>query len=233
MTDKEIYDAIMEDQALQKYLDENNFTRLYRLLKIKDSSISFGELTAFLQAADIDITENGVIPLEAFKDNKSITQYDFSKIRAIESRAFEGSGIRKVVLTKGQKVGQGAFKDSDVEEIYLSNDVEIGPGAFARCKNLKELYVAGGVKLAPLAFASCRNLNEVAFDEGREDWPEDLFANIKHIEYVTLPIPFDLHIFDTDVQIDVLYLNCSRDEGYSLQTLNRGWPNIKELEYLK
>ena len=233
MTDQEIYNEIMSDELLQKYLEEDNYKRLYRNLKIKNSSIKFSELTAFLAAAGIDVVENGVVPVEAYKDNKSLISFDFSKITSIEASAFEGSGIKKVVLTKNQSVGQAAFKDSDVEEVYLKNGVELGPAAFARCKNLKELYISGGVKLSPLVFASCRNLEEVVFDDGREDWPDDLFANVKKIDYVTLPYPFRLQIFDFDISIDVLYLNCSRDEDVNVDNIKRLWTGIKEIEFLK
>ena len=234
MTDQEIYETIMSDNLLQKYVDENNYVRLYRLLKERDSAIKFGELTAFLKAADIDILVSGVVPTEAFKDDKSFTEFDFSKIKTIEPSAFEGSGIRKVVLNKGQEVGIAAFKDSAVEELYLGAGVKVGNAAFARCKNLKELYVRGDVQLGKLAFASCRNLEEVAFDDGRNNWPEDLFANVKHIDYVTLPFPHDMNIFDRDIEIDVLYLNCSRDDyRYTLEEINREFPRIKDLQFLK
>ena len=39
MTDQEIYNEIMSDNLLQKYLEEDNYKRLYRNLKIKNSSI--------------------------------------------------------------------------------------------------------------------------------------------------------------------------------------------------
>ena len=233
MTDQEIYNTIMSNAKLQKYLEDDNYKRLYRLLKELDSSINFGELTIFLKAADIDITAGGIVPLEAFKGDKSISEFNFSNIKVIEASAFEGSGIRKVVLNKQQKVEQSAFRNSAAEEIYLGNGTEIGTAAFARCKNIKELYIAGGVKLSELAFASCKGLEEVAFDEGRTDWPEDLFANVKKINYVTLSVPFNLQIFDRDIQIDVLYLNCSRDDGINVDNIKRRWTGIKEIEFLK
>ena len=239
MTDREIYDAIMSDQLLQKYVDENNYVRLYRLLKERDSTINFGELTAFFKAADIDILSSGIVPTEAFKGDKSFSEFDFSKIKAIEPSAFEDSGIKKVVLNKGQQVGLSAFKDSDIEELYLGAGVEVASAAFARCKNLRELYIRGDVKLDQMVFASCRNLEEVVLDDGRQNWPDDLFANIRHISYVTLPYPFQMNIFDRNIEIDVLYLNCTREQYDPEEIIAAGnHPvtkdyNIKEIEYLK
>lgn len=243
MTDKEIYNYIMSDQRFQKFVDEGNYKRLYRLLREIDSSLSFSELTAFFTAAEIDIFEDGVVPTEAFKDNKDLTQFDFSKIKSIESSAFEGSGIKKVVLRNGQTVEQMAFKDSDVEELYLGQNVSIGTGAFARCKNLKELYISATVKLSELAFASCRGLEEVVIDEGRNDFKEDVFANVKHIDYVTLPndqIASALLMFDNNISIDTLYIIGTREsvirsrnttvEGFieAIQTIR---PNIQAVEF--
>ena len=233
MEDREIYEIIMGDEVLQGYLNEDNYVRLYRYLKERDSTIKFGELTAFLKNADIDISISGIVPTEAFKGDKSLTEFNFSKITSIEPSAFEGSGIRKVVLKNNQKVGQMAFKDSDVEEIYLSDGVDIGPAAFSRCNNLKELYISGGVVLSPLVFASCRNLEEVVFDEGRDNWPSDLFANVKHINYVTMPEVYNFTIFDRDIAIDTLYIIGSRESGIELSNIQRSYPNIHELEFLK
>lgn len=232
MEDRDIYITIMADETAKKYLETDNYKRLYRYLKQKDSSITFGELTTFLRNADIDIFAAGVVPLEAFKGDRSLTEFNFSKIKAIEASAFEGSGIRQVKLTNQQTVGQAAFKDSAVEEVYLGNGVSVGSGAFARCKNLRELYLPGGVKVEPLAFASCRNLEEVVLDDGRTDWPEDVFANVKHIDYVTVPEQFRMTMFDFDIQIDVLYINGPRDTTNE-QMLRRGFPGIKEIEFLK
>lgn len=232
MEDRDIYNTIMGDEALKGFLENDNYKRLYRYLKQKDSSITFGELTAFLRAADIDIFAQGVVPLEAFKDDKGLTEFDFSKIKSIEASAFEGSGLKIAKLSGVQEIGQSAFKDSAVEEVYLSNNSVVGPAAFARCLQLKELYIPGGAKLSPLAFASCRNLEEVVFDDGRTEWPEDLFANVKHIDYVTVPDTFRAGSFDKDIEIDVLYINSERG------TMSDGgikyvYPNIKEIEYLK
>lgn len=245
MTDKEIYNYIMSDQRFQKFVDEGNYKRLYRLLKEIDSSLSFSELTTFFTAAEIDIFEGGIVPTEAFKDNKDLTQFDFSKITSIESSAFEGSGIQKVVLKNGQTIQSTAFKDSAVEELYLGQGVSVGPGAFARCKNLKELYINGSVKLSELAFASCRNLEEVVIDEGRANnsYEEDVFANVSHIDYVTIPgdyIGTALLLFDDNITVDTLYIIGSRDTFFqtrqgTIQELIEGIkmirPNIKEVEF--
>ena len=68
MTDKELYDIIMEDETLQKYLDNNQFKKLYRYIKKAGNNgdmsfmdLSFAEFTAFLRAADIDVFECSLV----------------------------------------------------------------------------------------------------------------------------------------------------------------------------
>ena len=253
MTDKELYDIIMEDETLQKYLDNNQFKKLYRYIKKAGNNgdmsfmdLSFAEFTAFLRAADIDVFEEGVVPEGAFRGDKSIKEFDFSKIKLIDYQAFEGSGIKKVVLRNSQKIAPTAFKDSDVEELYLGNGVEVGTAAFARCNNLKELYLAGGVKLDQLAFSHCRNLEEIVFDDGRtiDNWPNKLFVGVKHVDYVTIPEPtpaqgnmrsyflMEMGVFDSDVTIDVLYINAPRDNDVA-NAIKALFTGINEIEFLK
>ena len=71
MEDRDIYITIMADETAKKYLETDNYKRLYRYLKQRDSSITFGELTTFLRNADIDIFAAGVVPLEAFKGDRT------------------------------------------------------------------------------------------------------------------------------------------------------------------
>merc|ERR1719469_871157 len=87
------------------------------------------------------------IPNDAFKKCVTLKKVDIpASVENIESRAFEGSGLRRVFFHKGSRL-KG-----------------IGNGAFYECSNLERINFPASLKhIGTFAFRACYNLERINF----------------------------------------------------------------------
>ena len=105
-----------------------------------------------------------VIPIYCFVRCSNLTQFDFSGVKKIEARAFMGSGLTSVRLSKKTAVEQSCFACcNDLEKIEWLSDRNIEKTIFAECKNIKEIFISDKVKnIEVSAFTSSHNA-EISF----------------------------------------------------------------------
>ena len=105
-----------------------------------------------------------VIPAFCFDKCSNLTQFDFSGVKKIEARAFMGSGLTSVRLSKKTAVEQSCFACcNDLEKIEWLSDRNIEKTIFAECKNIKEIFISDKVKnIEVSAFTSSHNA-EITF----------------------------------------------------------------------
>ena len=105
-----------------------------------------------------------VIPAYCFVRCSNLTQFDFSNIKRIEVRAFLGSGLTSVTLSKETAVDQSCFACcNDLEKIEWLSGQAIKDSIFAGCKNIKEIFISDRVMdIAVDAFSSSPNA-EISF----------------------------------------------------------------------
>ena len=105
-----------------------------------------------------------VIPAYCFAGCSNLTQFDFTNIKRIETRAFRGSGLTSVTLSKKTAVDQNCFACcNDLEKIEWLSDRNIEKTIFAECKNIKEIFISDSVMdIAVDAFVSSPNA-EITF----------------------------------------------------------------------
>ena len=105
-----------------------------------------------------------VIPADCFFGCSNLMQFDFSGVKKIEARAFMGSGLTSVRLSKKNEVDQNCFAYcNDLEKIEWLSDRNIEKNIFAECKNIKEIFISDSVMdIAVDAFASSPNA-EISF----------------------------------------------------------------------
>ena len=101
---------------------------------------------AFLDCENLEsvkIANQKNIPIDAFGECKKLTEIELSDdIERIDTGAFYGSGLKKVVLPKNLKIiSEETFKDCEnLESVTLPNGLEeIERRAFQGCKRLKEI----------------------------------------------------------------------------------------------
>lgn len=103
----------------------------------------------------------------AFASCPKLTELDLryqEDLRSIDERAFEDSGLTKVILNEGlEVVGYGVFSGTDIKEITLPESViSLDAGAFLSCENLKTVHILGEIKSIPNScFQDCFALEEV------------------------------------------------------------------------
>ena len=105
-----------------------------------------------------------VIPADCFFGCSDLMQFDFSGVKKIEARAFMGSGLTSVRLSKKTAVEQSCFACcNDLEKIEWLSDRNIEKTIFAECKNIKEIFISDKVKnIEVSAFTSSHNA-EITF----------------------------------------------------------------------
>ena len=105
-----------------------------------------------------------VIPADCFFGCSDLMQFDFSGVKKIEARAFMGSGLTSVRLSKKTAVEQSCFACcNDLEKIEWLSDRNIEKTIFAECKNIKEIFISDKVKnIEVSAFTSSHNA-EISF----------------------------------------------------------------------
>ena len=105
-----------------------------------------------------------VIPADCFFGCSDLMQFDFSGVKKIEARAFMGSGLTSVRLSKKTAVEQSCFACcNDLEKIEWLSDRNIEKTIFAECKNIKEIFISDKVKnIEVSAFAFSPNA-EITF----------------------------------------------------------------------
>ena len=105
-----------------------------------------------------------VIPADCFFGCSDLMQFDFSGVKKIEARAFMGSGLTSVRLSKKTAVEQSCFACcNDLEKIEWLSDRNIEKTIFAECKNIKEIFISDSVMdIAVDAFVSSPNA-EITF----------------------------------------------------------------------
>ena len=105
-----------------------------------------------------------VIPAYCFVGCSNLTQFDFTNIKRIETRAFRGSGLTSVTLNKETAVEQCCFVQcNDLKKVEWLSDQNIEGDIFEECKNIKEIFISDKVKnIEVSAFAFSPNA-EITF----------------------------------------------------------------------
>ena len=105
-----------------------------------------------------------MIPAYCFVGCSNLTQFDFTNIKRIETRAFRGSGLTSVTLNKETAVEQCCFVQcNDLKKVEWLSDQNIEGDIFEECKNIKEIFISDKVKnIEVSAFASSPNA-EITF----------------------------------------------------------------------
>ena len=105
-----------------------------------------------------------VIPAYCFVGCSNLTQFDFTNIKRIETRAFRDSGLTSVTLNKGTAVEQCCFVHcNDLKKVEWLSDQNIEGDIFEECKNIKEIFISDNVKnIEVSAFTSSPNA-EITF----------------------------------------------------------------------
>ena len=105
-----------------------------------------------------------VIPAYCFVGCSNLTQFDFTNIKRIETRAFRGSGLTSVTLNKETAVEQCCFVQcNDLKKVEWLSDQNIEGDIFEGCKNIKEIFISDKVKnIEVSAFAFSPNA-EITF----------------------------------------------------------------------
>ena len=105
-----------------------------------------------------------VIPADCFFGCSNLMQFDFSGVKKIEARAFMGSGLTSVRLSKKNEVDQNCFAYcNDLKKIEWLSARNIKGDIFKECKNIKEIFISDKVKnIEVSAFTSSHNA-EITF----------------------------------------------------------------------
>ena len=105
-----------------------------------------------------------VIPADCFFGCSNLMQFDFSGVKKIEARAFMGSGLTSVRLSKKNEVDQNCFAYcNDLKKIEWLSARNINGDIFKECKNIKEIFISDKVKnIEVSAFTSSHNA-EITF----------------------------------------------------------------------
>ena len=105
-----------------------------------------------------------VIPADCFFGCSNLMQFDFSGVKKIEARAFMGSGLTSVRLSKKNEVDQNCFAYcNDLKKIEWLSGRAIKDSIFEGCKHIKEIFISDSVKnIEASAFASSPNA-EITF----------------------------------------------------------------------
>lgn len=192
MTDQELYTLIINDPVASKYVDNMKLNLLYKYLQnTLDGSVSMAQLVSFLQEAEIDPFQDGVVPSALFRGDQNIKNFDFSNIKEVSDMAFYESGIKSANLVNVKSVGSFAFNNTPLQELKLSGVEAIGDYAFSRCKNLTELYIPDSCnKIGDYAFGGCRNLEVAVVDfstvDKRRALSDSIFASCVKLNEIYL-----------------------------------------------
>ena len=105
-----------------------------------------------------------VIPADCFFGCSNLMQFDFSGVKKIEARAFMGSGLTSVTLSKGTEVCKKCFAHcKSLAKVEWLSARSIRGDIFSECKNIKEIYISDKVKnIEANAFVSSPNA-EITF----------------------------------------------------------------------
>ena len=182
MTEEELYNIIINDDDAVKCLEDNNYKRLYKYILNKYQDIEVYELTNMLINAGIDVFSDGEILPMAFAGDKSLTNFDFSKINKIGKLAFRNTGITSANLKTVKEIDDGAFFGSNLSEVYLGS-VKINSAAFARTK-LTELYIPDNTIIEEDAFGGCNELETVVLDGTNIALKNDSFDYCRNINNI-------------------------------------------------
>ena len=131
---------------------------------------------------------------EAFA-NTNLTDFDFSKVTAINKKAFSGCEALMSDLQNAAfltEIGENAFENcASVKKVYLSPTViRLGAGAFSGCKSLREVNGLNKTKISALeksVFEGCESLLGAALPQGVSSIGTAAFKNCKSITDFVAP----------------------------------------------
>ena len=112
-----------------------------------------------------------------------------SNVVQINERAFQYSGIEKLILHEGlNKIGSYAFGNTGISELYLPNTVKsIGYNSFEHCA-FEELLIPGNIEnIGADAFLYNNCLLRVVIQEGVTYLPYEMFEHCEKLSSVSLP----------------------------------------------
>lgn len=189
MTERDIYNLLMNNAKYRKYLETNDYKRLFAEVCNDDrhgSAPTPKELSQFLLNANIKIVRDGIVPPQAYKDS-SIKTFDFKDVKKIGVGAFMNTPLETADLRNVSDIQAYAFMNSQITELVLPKEGTIGYGAFGHCQGLTELYIPPMCKLSGRCFEACTNLEEVFIEDGRTEFTPGVFTNVNSISVVYIP----------------------------------------------
>lgn len=135
---------------------------------------------------------NTVIGKHSFEGCTALKSISFDNAAEIKDRAFRGSALKDVSISRNISIGTGAFSGcASLETVTLGNVSRIPDEAFAECGSLKSVnwseLGSGSAKIGDRAFSNCASLTEITADPNDKD--------------KTFKCPHDIKGFNSDLKI--------------------------------
>ena len=126
--------------------------------------------------------------LEAYSDYlKNLETVSIpASVTSIGGGAFQGSGVRQLIIAGEPTIGNYAFANCTRLETITLSDSDVGEGAFSGCVNLKKAELLSGT-LGYNAFSGCVSLTEIHLGDGVTKLDTHAFLNCSSLKSLVIP----------------------------------------------